>query len=441
MQRLISGCRVFFVYAIDVSSLIPRGSAGISRLQELRSNRGLYSALNKQWRDEPTYVPARTRIEERSQAAVAAGGKRVWTRLFIEQNSPITMPSPPHLVSESTSIALHSPMTPHSDDLSDWTYDESQPSISRDGVIICTVSFRSDAAIRVDDAIEQIKSLRVAAAHSFRDWVSSLARNGSPLKRAFDNLNVQIEDDVNDEAINAHQLTFVKEIAESDGSPIPISDLRRSREVAGLLNGASWYEYYNQNYLDRLASQDIGYRTDELYITDNKASLVVQNGYWRVGDSLRQYMGDLILATEYHLGKRIFLRGQLDYARELDDEVDQPDDPGALVLADDARPSAVTAVLTSRAILASTYESLNFASLVNHGFTQRYLEGMVNESGLGPALSDIERRISNTSLAVELDSAVAADLQANRVNRTLVRLTVAVAVLTALLIILGILGV
>jgi hypothetical protein len=398
--RSIRAARVFYVHALDVSSLVIDAVAELDLLQDLRARHELHSRLHGLWESHADFSDSRQEIEERSDRAVAQGGKRVWTNVFLDDHTPTNLPCGDHLHADGARIARHNDLRPVRQDLAPWTFEDSRSQLSRDGVIINTTGFELSVSAPIEVVIQQLSHLRWAAYENFKYQTRALLARQRPFTRAFGDLEVNLRGDINREDVRAHQMLFIREVLDGDLARVEPRKLSRSKEIAGLLNRASWYERYNGSYLSGLATKEIGYRNDEMYLTDRDATLIVLDGFWHDGDPLRHYMGDLLLGIEFHLGKQAFLHGQLEYSKGL-----------YSVGAGGADGGSVSSVLRSRAILSSVYESLNFSVLISHGFTRRFISGVRSESELDNALADVERRISNLSLAVELRAAIDASHQ------------------------------
>jgi hypothetical protein len=346
---------------------------------------------------------SRTPGEPSRSAAIGRypkAAKRVWTSVFLDDHTPTNLPCGDHLVTDDQRIARHNSLRPVRQDLTSWTFEDSRSQLSRDGVIINTTGFELSMSAPIEEVVQQLSHLRRAAYENFKMQTRDLLARGKQFTKAFGDLKVNLRGDIKREDVRAHQVLFVREVLDGELSRVEPRKLSRSKEMAGLLNRASWYEKYHASYLSQLATKEIGYRSDEIYLTDRDATLIVLDGFWRDGDPLRHYMGDLLLGIEFHLGKQAFLHGQLEYSKGL-----------YSVGADWANGGSVSSVLRSRAILSSIYESLNFSVLISHGFTRRFINGVRSESELDNALADVERRISNLSLAVELRAAVDASHQ------------------------------
>ncbi len=398
--RSIRAARVFYVHALDVSSLVVDAVSELDLLQDLRARHELHRNLHSLWERHADFADLRHEIEERSNRAVGQGGKRVWTSVFLDDHTPTNLPCGDHLHTDDRRIPRQADLRSVRQDLAPWVFEDSRSQLSRDGVIVNTTGFELRGSASIESVVRQLSHLQRAAYENFEHQTRALLAKETPFSRAFGSLKVNLRGEINREDVRAHQVLFIREVLDGDLVRLEPRKLRGSKEIAGLLNRASWYERYNSSYLSQLAAKEIGYRNDEIYLTDRDATLIVLDGFWHDGDPLRHYMGDLLLGIEFHLGKQAFLHGQLEYSKGL-----------YSVDADVANGGSVSSVLRSRAILSSVYESLNFSVLISHGFTRRFIDGVSNESELDNALNDVQRRISNLSTAVELRAAVEASKQ------------------------------
>ncbi|NUR97778.1 MAG: hypothetical protein HOV67_21290, partial [Kribbellaceae bacterium] len=124
--RTIRAARVFFVHALDVSSLVVDAVAELDLLQELRARHELHRKLHELWAPNADFSDLRHDIAQRNERAVAQGGKRVWTSVFLDDHTPSNLPCGDHLHTDDARIARHSSLRPLRGDLAPWTFDDSR---------------------------------------------------------------------------------------------------------------------------------------------------------------------------------------------------------------------------------------------------------------------------------------------------------------------------
>jgi hypothetical protein len=258
------------------------------------------------------------------------------------------------------------------------------------------------------------------------------------VRRGLELVNVDdVRPSLLDHKIKRHSLIFVEHFLDGDGASasdnhtrtkVNLQEVLESSSLAGLLNAASWYKDYDERYIRSLATKEIGYRNDEIYLSDGKSTVVCSEGFWDEGaghanpaDPLTLYKFDIVLAIEFNLARLAYFESLLTYYQS---HVDVQNVENANPL------SVLSRVVDGRAILSHIEESLDLTLLVDHGFTRVLINRIREELGLDSTLTYIRRRITDASESVSLKSAVEAAVENNQIQRV-IRVWAIVAVVVA----------
>lgn len=424
---IATAVRAFYSFAIDLSDFEGVSDESLTALQEARANGGLHDLFTEHLTGADGFSWTAEKIRRDGDRAVERKGKRVWSETF-RNRARWSVPAPQKFDWDRVSINCGARLT--IPNLGTWQLDEVNQFITGDGVLVVTASFRTDSAIEIDALIKALSRMKAGAAQIFTQAVEAVLAEGSQLVTALASMGFTAGSIPKSEKIREHRTTIVDSLTGVGGVVSTPHNMRDSHAVAGLLNLADWYGEYHEYYLKTLGGKEFGYKRSELYLTDRTATLAVQEGFWDFEDPLHFYLGDVLLAVEYHLGVQALLRGQLQYARALYSASSSLAAAGV---------EAVDDVRRMRAILSGAYESLNYSVLVLHGFTRHLLVGLDRESEIRALLSDVERRVENVSDSVALRASVesstaAAALQGfgNLINSRVLKATYA-AVFIALI--------
>lgn len=424
----VKNVRAFYTYGVDLADFEDVAQSSILALQRLRADAALPKLYEDKLKNVEGFENVSRNIEQSAEQAVRLGGKKVWSETFLQSRAPWTTP-----VSREFKLAgdVYSPKAtiPNGHLLRNWYFDSANGYLTPDGVLVLTLSFRQDEEIEVSGLIACLRRLAEVADGIFKQHASNVVAPGTSLHAVLTDLGFSPGTVPITEKVRAHRTVFVGRFFCPLGKHCDAHRIRNSSAVAGIMNLAVWYPEYHQEYRERLALKEFGYKASELYLTDKDATLAVQAGFWDEKDSLKHYLGNVLEAVEYHVGVHALLRGQLQYARNLYSLTASKD------LDSDA---AVEGVRTSRAILAGAYESLNYPVLVLHGFTRLLLNSLDRESGITSILEDVERRVENVSDAVSLQTSVSIGKVGNSTNARLVWMTLVLVVLTIVLVVLTI---
>ena len=439
--------RVFHVLALDIADLVASKEEGRRTLQRLRADDRLFDIVKEALIGHLDHCkPTRKEIQERAERARdELGGKAVWTEQFLERFAPIKLPTLESISCNGETVRLRSRL---SDDPASQLHhvilEETRLQMFRDGTLVFTLrtSFDerdaqaggSNPPAPVESIIERLAALDSVATTAFHGAleeflrpVDTRQRLSETLKRhGYEDIELidsgKLDRDVLRRKAEKHTVIVierffkprVRDIDKVDPSAdpkesgiVPLHTVLASSSLAGILNTASWFHRYNSRYVSRLIDKEIGYRDDEIYITDRKATVVSAANIWNENDSLSEYIKDVVLAVEYNVALLAYFASTLAYYQEHQDvrSLEQADPLAALKQVNDGR-----------AILSQMVESLDLTILVDHGFTRLFVERLRAELGFRTAIEFIRQRVEDASTDVGLRSSVNAAENTSRKN-------------------------
>jgi hypothetical protein len=458
----IGRVEVFHTLAVDLAPELLRNRERDWRiLQRARAAdggcRSLAAALEERVRG--CAGEAERFIRPRMRESVRLGGKAVWTEQFLERFAPARLPTPRDFRHNQTRIGRGGRL---SDDqgspLHHVRFRDAELKLFPEGTLTYTVRTTFDdtshdrrepsppASIpetimrleRMDDLL--MSNFRAALSElfnvaGFRDAVRTSIHDG----RDQPGEGLELVDFGNVDASQLkrmskeHRTMFVERFfdgsklagptrtteADLSAAQVDLETVRSSAALAGLLNTATWYDNYSTRYVSSLAEQEIGYRKDELYLTDRKATLVSAAGVWREedrcgtpADPLTRYKWDLVLAVEYNLARLAYLSSTLAYYQT------HPDVQGLETI---APLKALGHVINGWSVLAHIDESLDLSLSVDHGFTRLFTRRLREELDIDAAIGFVRNRVKAVSTSVGLKSAVRSAEDTSKENLVAVR--------------------
>lgn len=422
--------QIFHVLAIDLADLLADRTQGWRTLQRVRADDRLFEiAKNAFINHVPGCKESRADIQQRADNARDRGGKAVWTEQFLDRFAPIILAEPNSISCDLGKVPLRERVNGNADsNLHPVVLEESRLQMFRDGTLVFTLKTSFDERAggggtrrpaSVPTIIERLAELDAVALAAFHGALDDFLRPvqtreclTAELKRTgYDDIplaNRALSRDVLRRKAGKHTVIVierfyaenVRDLDElpSDGSGVvPLHTVLASSSLAGILNTASWFHSYNSRYVSALINKEIGYRDDEIYITDRKATVVSAAGIWDPKDSLSYYVQDVVLAVEYNVALLTYFASTLSYFQEHQD----------VRSLERANPlDALKQVTDGRAILSQIVESLDLTILVDHGFTRLFVERLRMELGFETAVQFIRQRVEDASTGVGLRSSV-----------------------------------
>lgn len=441
----IGRVEVFSILAIDLAELVADSVEDRRILQRLRAEDSLFESLKKSLigtiagcADDAEAIRSRMSDSQR------LGGKAVWSDQFLDRFAPLRLPSPAFLIQNERPVALGQRLsTDPNSPLHFLRFQDHILKMFRSGTLCYTiqVSFEDHLSrnyggawmppATIEQAIDRLNALNDIIAENFRVALAGLIRSRDFQRAVSEGVQAggkQLH--LMDEAMlhasdlkrrsKTHTAIFVERFFDGEraeritsvtdeAADIAEVDLRNvvaSSSLAGLLNTASWFRYYDNRYVQSLRRKEIGYRDDEIYISDGTATVVSAKGFWNEGaggttvaDPLTRYKLDIVLAIQYNVSALAYCGSTLGYYQS------HPDVSNL----ENTRPlDALPHVIDGRAILSHLDQALDLALLVDHGFTRAFIDRLREELHLAAAVAFIRRRVEDGSTSVGLKSAVVA---------------------------------
>lgn len=393
-------------------------------------------------------------IRVRVNGARAAERKQIWTDAFLEFEAPLSLDIPPQMTVRERSIASTKRVEDDEaeDPLHFVKFDKHSMKLYREGIFTYTIDYRvvnsitstkrvagdgSGLPLTVHRAISILREFELvsweAFHHELKRWLARTDSQDALRSILQIESSIQLHSAIDDlkKYAKIHRLLFLDAFYRCDpqdqSQPFagwsPVSPAQALADVApaGLLNAADWYEKYRPEYLAQLAGKNIGYRDDELYVTDRKATLISNRAFWVTNDSLREYRRDIVLATEYWTARFTQAHSMLDYLQTHDD----------FLRLDDGTPAdGLDVVVKALRVFARLEESLDPARLLDHGFSRTYVSQLYEEMGFDSILRFIRNRLRDASTGISLRSSVSASAVDSPRIRTLTVWVLVVTVLT-----------
>jgi hypothetical protein len=481
----IGRVEIFSVLAIDLAELVARSVEDRRVLQGLRAEDTLFNRLRESLIGViPDCADETEMIRSRMAESLMLGGKAVWTDQFLDKFAPIRLPTPANLIQNERPVALTQRLSgDHNSPLHFLRFQDHSLKMFRDGTICYTVqtSFADNISrshggaamppATISQAIDRLNALNYMLAENFRIVLSNLIRSREfrnavrdGARYSDDELELMNESDLHTSDLRrrckVHTVIFVERFFEgdiaqtapsgadetADATEVDLRNVLTSSSLAGLLNTASWYRDYDRRYVQSLRRKEIGYRDDEIYLSDGAATVISNKGFWDEGaggthapDPLSKYKLDIVLAVQYNVSCLAYCGSTLAYYQSHPDVSE----------IESSRPlDALPHVIDGRAILSHLDQTLDLALLVDHGFTRVFIERLREELHLSAAVTFIRQRVEDASTSVGLKSAVlaaehttkdslSAAIENNKIQRTIRAWAIIAIIVAAVLFAIG----
>jgi len=437
--------KLFFVYAIDLGHLL-KGIADIERLQELRAFGELQNELQEvftkkgvtagKFRDpkaEASY------IRDRAESSIRIGGKNIWSELFFEKQAPILFVTGAELYLCENYPFKEGQHVEIRDDKSQnikVTFRGCKLRMFPDGILSIAYEFDSDhdsKVLSVDELIPYLVKLEGMTLDGYfqnmRLIVDDWADEKHPINKF--QLRIKASEDIDELSIKSstvrHEFIFVERLVDKKGDnkkPVRVEDITKQYLLLGLLNKAKWYKLYSEKYIEGVFLKNVGYRKDEIYLTDKNSTLVLLSDYWSDNNPLRYYIDDIVLAAQMQVTKIAYLAFFHEYLRLA--SASKP------VLKDHSAQQAIDLVIRSRNVITLVREVMEIDTLITHGFTRRFVHQLIDEKNISQQLEIIDKRIENINNSVNLQTTIAIAKTNKKLNWVLVVLGV-IGVVVAIL--------
>jgi hypothetical protein len=436
------------VFGIDLLGMLAADTGEHRRLQERRASDQLWDGLVQclagnshhfgQWIDEGD------RIKQRMSNAARAGGREVWQRRFLRRHSPLLLANHNYHMFVSGNVVRPGNALDPSGTRYDMAFleDELKYRITRDGVLVA--SYAADFRRPTYAILDVIRSLTHFRRDSFETLYRFLGEYfGNQQRRELLGAAVGVQlaggnlfnKGAISEAIHFHSVAVLEGFRESvDGvtSDVPLTRVVRSPELAGILNEATWYDRYDPVYCDQVANKQFGYRRDEIYVIDRRTTVIVADRCWR-NDPMAFFRQDIHLVVIHHIAAIALVMQQLAFFRDAYNE--------ARLIEAQEPFHVLPLVLAARSNLTLLHESLDFGSLVRHGFTRLFARHLRQEMEFERALEALTQRVDAMGESIMLKSSVqSAQASLARASRNNMLQTLAVILALIALILTIVLG-
>jgi hypothetical protein len=438
----VSRFRLFFLYAIDLGYLL-RDITDKKQLQILRAEDSFYKRFCELFNNSHISAASFSNpalegelLRSRTHTAQQNGGKNIWSELFYHKHIPIKFMAEEHVpLSPSTTVMPRENLNLvglMAKDNPTIKFDGCTLRIFREGTLSISFEFSQsevNTKINVNELINILLYIEKITSEGFVYRIKEILNDWGNPGHSFKNLKIKLRqcDGETDGLIRTssvkHSCIFIEGVRNNETSNfVSIKDLQSKYQLLGILNTSVWYTNYGERYIEKVFEKNVGYREDEIYVTDKDSSLILLADYWDPNKSLQYYVYDLVLATEIQIAKLSYLNFILNYMQE------DPDSREALT--NITGEKAINIVLQTRKILTLTQESLDINTLILHGFTRSFISRLNEEIDIGNRLESINRRIENISSAIQLKSSIDIGEQGISLNKNSLNWAIIVAIVT-----------
>jgi hypothetical protein len=247
-------------------------------------------------------------ILDRMRRAKEAGGKPVWAATLLEDEAPYRFERALSGARKVPREGVHFYRSPQIVRVfprgvltveQQWELDPEDADTPVSGFIAAVKSAREQAA---NDAWTALREMLTNLAQHPPEGLAWRWSGTEPTHEAFLRQHLL-----------SHTMIFMDSLP---GESVPVyahpsfdhMNVRERNAVVGILNLTEWYEYYSECYSERVFGTAVRNRVDEIYVTDNDASVIILANYWLEGDPLEEYQCDLVLATQFELARLTHLR-------------------------------------------------------------------------------------------------------------------------------------
>jgi hypothetical protein len=339
-------------------------------------------------------------IRDRSRTAEERGGKSIWARSILTDEAPYLFTSSIATMN-AISVGQGVDAVLKCDRLRVRIFPRGTIAIEQNWVLSGTSSEFS-----IEDFIVATKAARSEAGKGAWSQLREMLQSLSPRHPI---AGIDVEWASTDETVETfvrqhlirHTMIFLDAPPggrDGDHGWLDIKSPGVQMPVAGLMNLTQWYDIYAIDYVESVFANIVRNRRDEVYLTDNDCSIIILADYWKPRDTLEYYREDLLLATQFEISRLTHLRYLAYYLRCA------PETHAALSSRGSNKRSALSFVLdVQKARLDSSYDH-PAESLIQHGFTRRFLLHIGAQRGTAAAAEELDDRIARIARAIELRS-------------------------------------
>ena len=283
----------------------------------------------------------------------------------------------------------------------DILYDNCELRIFSEGILSIRFQFSGEDVL-IDDLISLAIELRQLTHNALSDKVRAIVTDWSNSSHPFSKLGIQFLDpqELFERSIlvrrfsSGHAIILLESMKDDEGARIPIADLESQPGLLGVLRQTHRAISYKEQMLNLLKEYNLGYKSDEIYMTLRGTTLIVLPKHWDPHTYLSRYIDDLALFIEYYVSKITYLDILALIIEDV--ELNEPLDTTKVT------SKLVNQIISLRKILILTDESLDVDLLVDHYFTRGVLIQLIEQRGIWNKLDSIKKRISNIDNILEL---------------------------------------
>ena len=423
---------VYFTFAIDASALFDEKSREENWRNLLGRRVGGSGAVSREILATlagrgATKEDDATEIARRMETARQNDGKGIWTDHFLHTETALRLKT-------DSSISISGRDIPQNSRVSDDTahplhyarFKSHRLKVWREGTFSYTVQYQlvhevhepgshapAEPPLSVERAVALLKALEASSWEVFAAQLSAwfTQKKSQDVCKGLLNIGTLRLDFGVDELRRrgrVHKILFVDGFLRAGtGDPrfpgwgaVDNQEAKENVALGGLLNTADWYRHYREDYIRGLAAKDIGYRDDEVYITDRKATLVSNPAFWDEANTLWQYRMDLVLSMEYWVVRIAQAHALLTYLQSHSD---------ILGLAEKEPNEGLEIATQAMRAFARYQESLDASRIVDHGFTSKFMRRLRDEMDIDELSRFIRERLADAATSIALRSAVKAE--------------------------------
>jgi len=322
--------KISVVFAVDLARFLVPDVGKCRLLQELRATEEFSTLLHRHYTGNDNglgaWVSEANRIRDHMKTVAVAGGKKVWSHQFVAQYAPLLLlrhenrlVTPERPVPADASLEL--PGRYRCGRFCGITY-----RLAVEGVVAasCEAEFMAEDNYSIREVIDVLESFREDAFRTFLHFVQDYFGNETQLGPTKDGelLSLASQENISwdelDSMTHVHTLVVIEGFTETStaGSTVDRDRVVESVELAGILNQASWYQSYARDYCSMIKNKQIGRRSDDIYVIDQRTTVVVSAQYWNTKETIRFYRLDLLRTIEHHLTRFALLSQLLTFSRE-----------------------------------------------------------------------------------------------------------------------------
>lgn len=376
---------IYHVFCIDIAYLIQFDGTTKKAITDLiyaRADGSIQKKILHGGVDLGTFVGSISELEEieaRGQRAKEAEGKFIWSPTILKREAPFAKP---------TADGRNFNWVSNSGQAVSYAGGPIRTRLFRRGTLSIVYKHYFDATssdpLIVEDFIRSLEKLandlRLEAETRFTEFLSSAGSSQhkvAGIEVGWREVDENAKSVIKQKTLQ-HSLIFLEAApgqypTNKDAPVLDVSDPEVQIPTAALLNSTWWHRDYDEGYVSKVFKNALRNRRDEVYLSDEKRSVVVLADFWKPGNSLEFYMDDLVLATSFELARISHVNYLSHYLNVAAPRVSVSKGTEA-----DRRQALEFVQTMQDAVGLSGYDEPT-ESLVVHGFTQRFLALLASE--------------------------------------------------------------